>query len=394
MGNNTRTIDFARPIFGQEEKDAVNRVMEQHWLASGKENEAFEKEFAEYIGAEHAVCVNSGSSANLLALAALELPPGSKVLTAAAGFPATLAPIIHLGYKPVFVDYDLNTQNIDTEQVLAKLPDVDAVLFAHTMGIPVDMGDMMDRAYDLDIPVIQDCCEALGATYAQAQVGAWDTGTYSFYPSHQITALGGGGMVTTNSARRAQVLRSLRDWGKIYNWDTKLGENGVRYDVMVDGMPYFAHYAYQTIGYNMKLPEANAAFGREQLKRLDEFVDERAAGWELLDELIDHEPFIQTEIPTSAEPSYFGYTLVLKEPGRRDRFSELLAARGIRHRPFFAGNVTRHPPFSKYKKAYPVADKLMADALFVGCWPGLTRDDIEYMAENINHCAWMCKNEN
>lgn len=380
-------IDFARPIFGDEEKAAVGRVLDQHWLASGVENEAFEREFAAYIGATYAVCVNSGSSANLLALAALDLPPGSKVLTSGCGFPATLSPILHLGLEPVLVDYALPEHNIDIYQTLSVMQaqDIRAIIFAHTMGVPVGMASILREAKRRNIAVIGDCCEALGAIYAGTQVGALeDLGTYSFYPSHQITALGGGGMVVTSDEKLFRRLRSLRDWGKASDWD-RYGRNNTKYDRMVDGIPYFPHYVYETVGYNMKLPEANAAFGREQLKRLPAFVEQRASRHALLDNLVNKDRLIQHRVPVLARPSWFGYVLSLEDSdGGREKLGDYLEAHGVRHRPFFAGNITRHPPFTKYRQEFPVADFLMRHSIFVGCWPGLTDTDIEYMANTIN----------
>lgn len=378
-------IDFARPIFGQEEKDAVNRVMEGYWLASGKENEAFEREFADYIGVPYAVCVNSGSSANLLALASIDLPKGSRVITSGCGFPATLSPILHLGLEPVLVDYDLETHNIDTSQALDEIinSDIKAILYAHTLGVPVD--DIVRTiAEEKGIRIIEDCCEALGASDNLEKVGSQDIGTYSFYPSHQITALGGGGMVTCNDEKTFKRLRSLRDWGKMSNWDS-YGQNNTNYSMEVDGMPYFPHYVYETVGYNMKLPEANCAFGREQLNRLDGFVAKRK---EIHDKIADavyqDRRLVRHKVPDGAEPSWFGVVLTLKE-GNRDVLGNYLEAVGIRHRPFFAGNITRHPPFSKYKQDFPVADFLMRQSMFVGCWPGITDMDIEYMIEHIGY---------
>lgn len=378
-------IQFAQPIFGQEEKDAVNRVMEGHWLASGKENEAFEREFAEYIGVPYAVLVNSGSSANLLALASLNLDKGAKVITSACGFPATLSPILHLGLEPVLVDYDLETHNIDVDQVAFAINTTDAraVLFAHTLGSPVS-GDIIKRALRYDIRVIEDCCEALGAKSFGTQVGDAQIGTYSFYPSHQITALGGGGMVTCDDEKTFKRLRSLRDWGKMSDWD-KYTQNNTSYDHNVDGIPYFAHYVYETVGYNMKLPEANAAFGREQLKRLDGFVAKRKEIHDKIASVIyQDERLVAHKVPEGAEPSWFGVVLTLKK-GNRDVLGNYLESVGIRHRPFFAGNITRHTPFSQYKKDFPVADFLMKNSLFVGCWPGITDLDIEYMIEHIGY---------
>lgn len=378
-------IDFARPIFGQEEKDAVNRVMEGHWLASGKENEAFEREFADYIGVPYAVLVNSGSSANLLALSSIELSPGDKVVTSACGFPATLSPILHLGLSPVLVDYDLETHNIDYEQAFYEVHNsgAKAVLFAHTLGVPV-IESLKSYAVACGVRVIEDCCEALGAKLYTEQVGNFDIGTYSFYPSHQITALGGGGMVTCSDEKTFKRLRSLRDWGKMSNWDS-YGQNNTSYSMEVDGVPYFPHYVYETVGYNMKLPEANAAFGREQLKRLDGFVAKRKYIHDkIASEVYKDERLVAHKVPEGAEPSWFGVVLTLKE-GNRDILGNYLESVGIRHRPFFAGNITRHIPFSQYKKDFPVADFLMKNSLFVGCWPGITDLDIEYMIEHIGY---------
>ncbi|MGH6628913.1 MAG: DegT/DnrJ/EryC1/StrS family aminotransferase, partial [Burkholderiales bacterium] len=195
-----REIDFARPYFGDEEREAVRAVMAGHWLASGAQNEAFEREFVEYVIVPHALCVNSGSMANLIALASLQLPKGARVLTSGCGFPATLAPILHLGLTPVLVDYEMPGFNIDLDQVIARLGNVDAFIFAHTMGNPVEMLRIMNVARRYGVAVIEDCCEAIGATIHGQQVGSFgDCGTFSFYPSHQITALGGGGMITFKS---------------------------------------------------------------------------------------------------------------------------------------------------------------------------------------------------
>lgn len=377
-------INFAMPVFGQEEKDAVNRVMERKWLASSVENEAFEREFADYIGVPYAVCVNSGSSANLLSLAALDLPKGSRVITSACGFPATLSPIIHLGLEPVLVDYDLETHNID---VLAAIDSIKnsgskAIIYAHTLGVPVDSGVNV-YAEKKGLRVIEDTCEALGGKYATS-LGDFDLGTYSFYPSHQITALGGGGMVTCNDEKTFKRMRSLRDWGKMSNWD-KYEQNNTSYSMEVDGLPYFPHYVYETVGYNMKLPEANCAFGREQLKRLDGFVAKRKHLHDkIADAVYQDKRLVRHKVPEGAEPSWFGVVLTLRE-GNRDVLGNYLESVGIRHRPFFAGNITRHHPFSKYKAAFPVADFLMRQSLFVGCHPGMTDMDAEYMIEHIGY---------
>lgn len=378
-------IDFARPVFGFSERDAVLTVLSGHWLASGKQNEQFEHEFADYLHVPHALCVNSGSSANLLALAALDLPKGSKVITSGCGFPATLSPILHLGLEPVLVDYDIRTHNIDIAQTIAAMPGAKALILAHTMGVPVDMRPIMEAADKHGVWVIEDCCEALGATLDYKQVGAWGHfGTFSFYPSHQITAGGGGGMVVCQWGAHRDRMRSLRDWGKAATWD-KGGRNNTTYTTDVDGQAYFPHYTYATVGWNMKLPEMNAAFGRAQLQRLHGIVMDRRSNHDFIAESLPRGVFEEIEVPKGAKPSWFGVPLTLKQ-GNRNAFGEILESKGIRHRPFFAGNITRHPPFSHLRTELPVADRLMRDSLFVGCWSGMTGDQLDYMVDGIR-CA-------
>lgn len=391
-----RMLDFARVDFGKEEIEAANRVMSGYWLASGGENENFEKEFAKYIGAEYAICVNSGSSANLLALKCLNLPKGSKVMSSSCGFPATLSPILHCGLKPVLIDYDINTHNIDVKKVIKKMKDVKAIIFAHTMGSPVDMNKIMEEAKKYGVFVIEDCCEAAGTKIGDKYVGSIGTlGTFSFYPSHQLTALGGGGMITTNDKNLALELRSLRDWGKVHDWDGQyMKDNKTKYTENVGGMRYFKHYTYQTLGFNMKLPEANAAFGREQLKKLESFSIKRYENYDFMKKelapVMDN--FVDIKVIDDSRPSWFGFILTFKDTSmNRDEFCEYLESNNIRTRPFFAGNITKHEPFKKYEKDYKVADKLMRDSLFIGIWQGLSKEDLSYMASKIKEYVYMKK---
>lgn len=378
-------IDFAKVDFDNEEREAVNRVMSGTQLASGPENEAFEKEFAEYVNTSHSVLVNSGSSANLLALSCLELPHGSKVLTSACGFPATLSPILHLGFTPVLIDYELSTHNICVAQVIKKLHEVQAVILAHTMGNPVNIELICTYAKILGIPVIEDCCEAAGTIINGKSVGSFGTlGTFSFYPAHQLTALGGGGMVVTNDESLYKRMKSLRDWGKMYDWDSSLGGNITDYSSSIG---YHRGYTYDTIGWNFKLPEANAAFGRVQLRKLDRFASMRQYRHEYLRAgLADLDQFVQIQEWSSSERiSWFGYILTFKDGQtyNRNHFGQYLESCGIRHRPFFAGNILKHKPFLYLKGEFPVADKLMHDSLFIGCHTKMTGDDLDYIIKKI-----------
>lgn len=366
-------IDFARCDFGLEEINAVNRVLMGTWLASGPENEAFEKEFAEYVGANYSVCVNSGSSANLLALASLGLLPSTPVLTSSCGFPATLSPILHLGLKPVLVDYS-DTFNINVADSIATLPFVKAVIFAHTLGNKVN-SLLVEAAKHFNVPVIEDCCEAVGTKgIANGTLATW-----SFYPAHQMTALGGGGMVTTNDEELYKRMKSLRDWGKMYSWDSSLGGNNTDYSSHIG---YHRGYTYDTVGWNFKLPEANCAFGREQIKKLDKFREIRYENWSYLnDKLKDH----VSVSPMSDGASPFGFCMT--HP-KRNEFGMYLELKGIKHRPFFAGNILRQPAFkSDEAEKFPVADKLMREALFVGCHTKLKQKDLNYMVETIRAYA-------
>lgn len=383
------TIDFAKTDYNLDEisaelsihfdcsldeiKEAIKNLplKENTLLASGPENEKLEKEFAEYVGAKFAVCVNSGSSANLLALASLKIPKlaiGRRVLTSACGFPATLNPILHLGLEPVLVDYSLETFNISINTKINY--GINAIILAHTLGNKVDLS-----WYDGSVPLIEDCCEAVGSK------GVGQTGTlatWSFYPAHQMTALGGGGMVTTNREDLYLRMKSLRDWGKTATWDSGRGGNSTTYDSSIG---YHMGYTYDTVGWNFKLPEANCAFGREQIKKLDSFREIRMKNWKYLrDGLKDIPRLVISPMHEGASP--FGLCMMVQN---RNEFGAYLESKGIKHRPFFAGNILRQPAFkSPDAEKFPVADTLMTHALFIGCHTKLTKEDLNYMIETIH----------
>ena len=387
-------VPFAQADFGDEERQAVMRVLMGVWLAAGEENEKFEQEFAKYTGSRYAICVNSGSSGLLLALKCLNLERGAKVLTSACGFPATVAPIIHCGLTPVFVDYHLPSHNIDVDQTLSIIrsdTNIEAVIIAHTLGNPVDLETISRECINRGIFLIEDCCEAVGTRYHGRSVGTLgDLGVFSFYPSHQMTAMGSGGMIITNSEYMADTIRSMRDWGKGYQGNYNLKDTRTTYKSEGLDFPYYPGYTYKTVGFNMKLPDPCAAFGRVQLKKLDGFVAKRQENFNKLNQLLKPTEHLFHGIvePADSSPAWFGYPLTLRDAklSARDRLGEYLEGLGIHHRPFFAGNVLRQPPYRAYGDAnkYPVADKLMRDSLFVGVWQGMKPEDLYHVAEKVH----------
>lgn len=386
-----RDVRLGGIVQGQEEINAVLRVLNTNppWHGSGVECNMLQKELADFLGVKYCVVVNSGSSANLLALQCLNLPKRSKVLTAACGFPATLNPILHLNYKPVLVDYDLGSFNIDLGQIeicLNKIKGIKALLLAHTLGNSLDMDCLMDIVKDYKVQLIEDCCESMGTKFAGQYLGTFGkVGTISFYPSHQISGFGGGGALYTNDEDIYNKAKSLRDWGKK---NVREGYICTKLDTEVDGIPYDQQYTYETAGYNMRYPDGNCAYAREQLKKLPYFIQQRRYNYFYLETHLKDLPLIQMQYPYMSHSAFFGYPIVLKQEGLRDKLVSYLEEQGIHVRLFFAGNITRHDAYKdlKYEAicgAFPVANYLMENAFFVGVWPGLNQDDMEYMVYHL-----------
>jgi len=387
-----KDIKLAGIIQGQEEIDAVNRVLRSEWHASGPECVGFQNAFATKVGCKYCVAVNSGSSANLLALQALKLRKKARVLTSACGFPATLNPILHLGHKPVFVDYNLCTLQAHMSEIedVIRNKKIDAILLAHTLGSAFDLDRVVYLCKHFDIPLIEDCCEALGTKYDGRHVGTFgEVSTFSFYSSHHINGLGGGGAICTNDVDIYETCKSLRDWGK---QNVREGNICTKMDTDVDGIKYDQQYTYDTIGYNMRLPDVNCAYLREQLKRLDGFVAERQVNYATLEAFLKYDKvplyFMKNEPLT--EPSPFGFPIVLNHNacGYRNNLVEYLERHGIHVRLFFAGNILRHKAYHKLyikhrQQDFSTANYLMSNALFCGCWPGLNTKDMRYIADTI-----------
>lgn len=371
------------------------------WLTTGRFAEAFEQALAQFCGIRHAILVNSGSSANLLAVTALtarelgerRLRPGDEVITVAAGFPTTVNPILQNGLTPVFVDISLPIYNVDVSRLEAALSErTRAVILAHTLGNPFDVAAVVDFAQRHDLWLIEDCCDALGSTYDGRRVGAFgDLATLSFYPAHHITT-GEGGCVLTNNARLKVLVESFRDWGRDC-WCEPGCDNtcGKRFNKQLGDLPFgYDHkYTYSHIGYNLKMTDMQAAVGLAQMAKLPEFIAARQENFRRLREgLADlEEHLILPQATPCSEPSWFGFPLAVRQPDRLPRAAVIagLERRRIATRLLFGGNLVRQPAYAgehyRVAGALDVTDAVMAQTFWVGVYPGLSRDMLDYVVE-------------
>lgn len=397
----TSPVAVSGKLAGPEE--VVNLVDSalDFWLTTGRFNDAFEPRLAAATGSRYALSVNSGSSANLLAVSALTsavlgeaaLQPGDEVITCATGFPTTVNPILQNGLVPVFVDVSLPSYNLDVSKLEAALsPRTRAVVLAHTLGNPFDLETIAAFCKTHGLFLIEDCCDALGARYQGRPVGTFgEIGTLSFYPAHHIIT-GEGGAVFTNSSRFKRILESLRDWGRDC-WCPPGHDNSCkqRFGWQLGGLPegYDHKYIYSHAGYNLKMTDMQAAVGVAQLDRLDDFIARRNANFAALYEgLKRFEAFlILPEASPGAEPSWFGFPLTMRPGGRvsrADLVAHLNAAR-IATRYLFGGNLI-HQPYMKGRNfrvagETPNADLVMRETFWIGVFPGLTPAHTAYMLE-------------
>ena len=374
------------------------------WLTTGRFNEAFETRFAELVGAKHCLTVNSGSSANLVAFSALtsdrlgkhKLNPGDEVITAASGFPTTLNPIIQNGMTPVFVDVKLGTYNVDPEAVAAAItPKTKAIMIAHTLGNPFDVGPIKELVDEHDLYLIEDCCDALGATYDGQHVGTFgEIGTCSFYPAHHIT-MGEGGAVFANRNKLARIMASIRDWGRDCFCAPGVDNTcGVRFGWKLGNLPKgFDHkYTYSHLGYNLKITDMQAAIGLSQLDHLDDFVASRRKNFSrMLSGLADlNEFFILPEPTPRSEPSWFGFPLTVTDsaPFSRDELLQHLNANNIGTRLLFGANLIDQPYMIsrdfKVAGSLANAEKIVTSTFWLGVYPGLGDAAIDYMCSIIH----------
>jgi CDP-6-deoxy-D-xylo-4-hexulose-3-dehydrase len=372
------------------------------WLTTGRFAESFEREFARWYGIRECVLVNSGSSANLVALAALTSPehgdrrlkPGDEVITAAAGFPTTVNPIVQLGAVPVFIDSELTTYNADLTQLeLALSSKTRAVILAHTLGNPYDAELLRTFCRQNGLWMIEDTCDAVGATWNGAQVGTFgDASTVSFYPAHHMT-MGEGGAVMMRSPKLRKLVESFRDWGRDC-WCQPGKDNtcGKRFEWQLGELPrgYDHKYTYSHIGYNLKLTDMQAAVGVSQLAKLDGFIERRRHNAQLLASLLaDVSWLVLPRESLGGRNSWFGFPIRVKPdaPLARNALTRILNERKIGTRLVFAGNLVRQPAYRDVECRIvgdlANADIIMNDVFWVGTFPGLDDNQIHYIARSI-----------
>ena len=405
-------ITYAARVFDEKEMCALTEATLDFWLTTGRFSDQFEKEFAQWLGVKYASLVNSGSSANLIAFTALTAPElgerrikrGDEVITVACGFPTTVTPILQYGAVPVFVDVTIPQYNIDVTKLEAAYSEkTKAVMIAHTLGNPFDLSAVKAFCDKHNLWLIEDNCDALGSeytldgkTYLTGTIG--DIGTSSFYPPHHMT-MGEGGCVYTNDPLLHKLINSFRDWGR-----DCVCPSGVdnfckhRYDGQYGELPkgYDHKYVYSHFGYNLKVTDMQAAIGCEQLKKFPSFVERRRHNWARLRAALaaGSDKLILPEPVENSNPSWFGFLITIKEEAKQNREEvvRFIEGKGVQTRMLFSGNLVKHPCFDEMRatgEGYRVVDELtntdyiMNNTFWVGVYPGMSDEMIDYMAKTI-----------
>lgn len=391
-------VNYAGRVFNEQEIVNAVEASLDFWLTEGRFSEEFAEKIAEFLGIEHVLLTNSGSSANLLAFSALtseklgdrRLKPGDEVISVAAGFPATVTPIIQYGLVPVFVDVELPTYNIDIEMMRKAIsPKTRCIFIAHTLGNPFNIDAVMELANEHQLWVIEDNCDAFGSAYKGKKTGTYGhLSTISFYPAHHITT-GEGGAICTNDPQLAQLVRAFRDWGRdCYCMGGENNTCGKRFSQKFGNLPFgYDHkYVYSEIGYNLKMTDIQAAIGAAQMDKLPEFCEKRKSNFKEWTRIFAKYPqyFILPEATEGADPAWFAFIVTIKEdaPFKRDEITRFLNEKLIETRNLFAGNMAKQPAF--VNKNWRIADHLtntdfiMNNTFFLGTYPGLTKEMFDY----------------
>ena len=414
-------IPASGKVLGVEELNNMIDASLDMWLTTGRFNDEFEKRFAKYLGVKYALSTNSGSSANLLALSALtshklgdrQLKKGDEVITVAAGFPTTVNPIIQQGLVPVFVDCEIGTYNIDAEKIEEAITDkTKAIFLAHTLGNTFDLDKIVKICEKHNLWLIEDSCDALGATFNGKKVGTiGHIGTYSFYPAHHIT-MGEGGAVVTNDANLYRIIMSFRDWGRDC-W-CKPGKDDTckkRFSYQLGNLPmgYDHKYTYSHVGFNLKITDWQASIALAQLDRLPSFLEKRTKNAQYLIKKLDDlkEYLILPKIADNVEPSWFGFLISVKPNDifNKQELVEFLESNGVGTRQLFAGNILRQPMLVEndinvriansgiinsrdlnetHYQMLPNTDFIMNNTFWVGVFPALSEKELDKTSELIH----------
>lgn len=399
-------VNYAGRVFDAKEMTNLVDSALEFWLTYGRWSKAFEQGLARYLGVRFALFVNSGSSANLLAFMTLTSPllgerrvmRGDEVITVAAGFPTTVAPLVQYGAVPVFVDIDLETANVDVSRLEAAVsPKTKAVMLAHTLGNPFDVKAVKAFCKRHGLWLIEDNCDALGSRYAERLTGTWgDLGTSSFYPPHHLTT-GEGGAVYTNDPTLRKIALSIRDWGRDCWCESGVDNTcGCRFTKQFGRLPlgYDHKYVYSHFGYNLKCTDLQAAVGCAQLEKFPSFVESRKANYARLYDGLKDLPQLRIFRPLpEADPSWFGFLMTVQKGAgfTRNDLAQHLEAANIQTRNLFAGNLTRHPCMDALVEGvdYRIAgdltntDTIMNDSLWIGLYPGMGETRLDYMVKTI-----------
>ncbi len=391
-------VNYAGRVFNQQEIINAVEASLDFWLTEGRFSEEFAEKIADFLGLEHVLLTNSGSSANLLSFSALtseklgdrRLKAGDEVISVAAGFPATVTPIIQYGLIPVFIDVEFPTYNIDVEMMRKAItPKTRCIFIAHTLGNPFNIDAVMELANEHNLWVIEDNCDAFGSAYKGKKTGTYGhLSTISFYPAHHITT-GEGGAICTNDPQLANLVRAFRDWGRdCYCMGGENNTCGKRFSQKFGNLPFgYDHkYVYSEIGYNLKMTDIQASIGAAQMDKLPEFCEKRKANFKEWYSIFAKYPqyFALPEATEGSDPAWFAFIVTIKKdaPFTRDEFTRYLSEKLIETRNLFAGNMAKQPAF--VNKNWRIADNLentdfiMNNTFFLGTYPGLTEEMFEY----------------
>jgi len=399
-------VQYAGPYFSSAEYMAAVKSLLGEWLVLGADAIKFERKFPKLFGKEYGLLTNSGSSANLLMMAAMtskrgyNLPKGTKVITPIAGFPTTMAPIIQLGFTPIFVDIELDTLNLDLDQVedaCIEHPDAKIITFAHVLGNPPNMTYLMEIVKKYNLILLEDCCDALGSTFEGKPLGSFgEMASCSFYPAHHMT-MGEGGFVAMNDMNTERIVRSFREWGRGCYCVGKqnLLENGTcdcRFNNWLPSLPddIFDHkYVYEEIGYNVKPIELQASIGLVQMTKLEEIGIKRRENYKnLFTAFAKHSKYFHLhEATPGSDPDWFAFPITLKDdaPFKRSDICKFFEANKIQTRPYFAGNIMLQPGYvglmdpQEVINKFPIARKVTTDTFFLGTSPVINKEKTDYI---------------